>query len=214
MKIILDKYNFCNRFSLSGQRGFYKLSDKEADEIINITKKRNREECKKIWESINNKDKLPPFEEVIQDIEIEILNFGTDYIVDVVGEKTKYGREFWHIYSLLSNEIEQLELIRSLQKTEETGPYLIDTNRKYEILKPYIKRKEISFHTHCTISSILYETYYFELNEETKKWLLNYEDVFSFDGEPLEDLAFYKDEKLKFSSCTHEGYMVDKKEEE
>lgn len=214
MKKLLEKYNFCNRFSLSGHREFYKLSDAEAGEIIKITKKRNREECKNIWGNINNKGKLPSFEQVIQDIETEILNFNGDYIVDVVGEKTKYGREFWHIYSLLSNEVEQLELVKTLQSSSESGPDLIDIDRKYDFLKSYIKHKEISFHTHCSISSILFETYYFELNEETKKWLLNYDDVFSFDGEILEDLAFYKDEKLKFSSCTHEGYMIDKNKED
>lgn len=214
MKKLLERYNFCNRFSLSGHREFYKLSDDEADKIIKITKKRNREECQKIWDDIDDKYKTYSFGEVIQDIETEILNFNGDYIVDVVGEKTKYGREFWDIYSLLSNEVGQLELVKTLQKSAEAGPDLIDRDHKYEFLKPYMKHKEISFHTHCTISSILFETYYFELNEETKKWLLNYKSVFSFDGEILEDLAFYKDEKLKFSSCTHEGYTIDKNEED
>ena len=214
MKKLLEKYSFCNRFSLSGHREFYKLSDDEADKIIKLTKKLNREECKKIWENINNKDESLSFEQVMQDIETEISTFGRDYIEYEIGKKTKYGREFYHMYALLSDEVNQLELVKSLQDTSEIGPDLIDMNSKYEVLKPYIQDKEISFHTHCTISSILYETYYFELNEETKKWLSNYENVFSFDEEILQDLAFYKDNELKFSSCTHEGYSTEGDREE
>ena len=87
MKKLLEKYSFCNRFSLSGHREFYKLSDDEADKIIKLTKQLNREECKKIWENINNKDESLSFEQVMQDIETEISTFGRDYIeYEIIGK--------------------------------------------------------------------------------------------------------------------------------
>ena len=115
MEKILEKYGFCNRFSLSGHRGFYRLSNEEADEIIKITKKRNREECKKVWEIINTENDSLLFEQVIRDIETEILDFGEGYIADTVGEGTKYGIEFWFIYSLLSEELNQIKLVEKLK---------------------------------------------------------------------------------------------------
>ena len=44
----------------------------------------------------------------------------------------------------------------------------------------------------------------FSFNEETKKYLLKYNSDFDLVG--LEDLALYKDNKIKFSSCTHEKF--------
>jgi len=46
--------------------------------------------------------------------------------------------------------------------------------------------------------------YYFKLNDETKKYLLKFDNDFCL--EPLEDLAIYKDNELKFYSCTHERF--------
>ena len=43
--------------------------------------------------------------------------------------------------------------------------------------------------------------------EETKKWLLQFDT--DYDIDPFEDLAFYKENTLLFSSCTHEGYHED-----
>lgn len=46
--------------------------------------------------------------------------------------------------------------------------------------------------------------YYFNLNSETKKYLLKFQDDFCL--EPLEDLTLYKEDEIKFYSCTHEGF--------
>ena len=47
--------------------------------------------------------------------------------------------------------------------------------------------------------------YYFDLNDETKKFLLKFKNDFKIKGN-LYDLAFYKNNELIFSSCTHEQY--------
>lgn len=49
--------------------------------------------------------------------------------------------------------------------------------------------------------------FYFALNEQTTAWLAQFEHDYQFTK--LEDLAFYKGDKLLFSSCTHEGFHND-----
>ena len=155
--------------------------------------------------------------EIIEKIDENKYNINSTckgLIVDTVGQTTKYGNDFYHIYTILAEEMDQIEFVKALRNLSDQGQCLIDSNDKYDVLKPYIKHKEISFHTHCTISSSLFETYYFELNDVTRQWLLNYKDAFSFDAEPLEDFALYKDFELKFSSCTHEGFSTEGNREE
>ena len=107
---------------------------------------------------------------------------------------------------------EQLSYLENLKKSQIQYKSIVESNEKYKELIPFIKKRELSFETHCTKSSVLFETYYFELNNITKKWLLKHKSVFDFDGEnpnELQDLALYKDEELMFSSCTHEEYHSD-----
>ena len=46
--------------------------------------------------------------------------------------------------------------------------------------------------------------YYFKLNDETKKYLLQFRNDFYM--RDLDDLSLYNDDEVKFSSCTHEGF--------
>lgn len=49
-------------------------------------------------------------------------------------------------------------------------------------------------------------TYYFELNDESKKYLLKFKNEFCLSDEVgLEDLTLYKNNEVKFYSVTHEG---------
>lgn len=77
---------------------------------------------------------------------------------------------------------------------------------KNKVLRDNLIKYEISFQNHCTTSGCLMINYYFKLNGETKELLRNYKNDFEIDINSLEDLALYKDDELKFSSCTHEGF--------
>lgn len=46
--------------------------------------------------------------------------------------------------------------------------------------------------------------YYFKLNVESKNYLRQFRNDFCL--RDLDDLALYKDDEIKFSSCTHEGF--------
>ncbi len=78
---------------------------------------------------------------------------------------------------------------------------------RFLALKPYVISVTGSNSWHCTTTGGFYKIFRFRLTEETKIWLLQYKT--DYDLVDLEDLAFYKGEKLLFSSCTHEGFHCD-----
>lgn len=79
-----------------------------------------------------------------------------------------------------------------------------------EVLKFNLQDIKAGFVWHCNVSSELSKTFFFELNEDTKKWLLRHGNDYAF--EILQDLAFYNGDKLLFSSCTHERFHTDLRE--
>ena len=76
-----------------------------------------------------------------------------------------------------------------------------------EVLYENLIKKEIGFSNHCTETGSLLLTYYFKLNNQTKAWLSQFKTDYDLNG--LEDLAFYKNGKIMFSSCTHERFHTD-----
>jgi len=130
--------------------------------------------------------------------------FRCSFIADEVGKKTKYGKEykgfFWNLYHTIGLSIDR-------QKDKEK--YCIKNGKNPieqipEELKNHLLYYEVSFSNEVTTSSGLMINYYFKLNDETKKYLLKFDNDFCL--EPLEDLAIYKDNELKFYSCTHERF--------
>ena len=91
-------------------------------------------------------------------------------------------------------------------------------NKILKILDKYPKLKnnyisyKITFNTYVT-GGPLQIIYYFELNDETKEYLLEFKDDYSFNN-GLEDLALYKDDKILYASCTHERFRYDYLSEE
>ena len=129
--------------------------------------------------------------------------FQCTFIASEVGKTTKYGNEhkgfFYHLYYDIANNIDR-------QKNKEH--YCIDgkispMEQIPQELKENFLYYEISFFNSVTTGGLMIN-YYFNLNDETKKYLLKFRnDLYIY---PLEDLTFYKEDKIKFYSCTHEGF--------
>ena len=130
--------------------------------------------------------------------------FHCSFIVDNVGKTTKYGNEhkgfFWHLYHDIAMNIDR-------QKNKET--YCV-SNGKSPLeqipseLKKHFLYYEISYFNSVTESDGLMINYYFKFNKETKQYLLKFRNDLCINV--LEDLTFYKDDEVKFYSCTHEGF--------
>lgn len=128
-----------------------------------------------------------------------------NFIVDNIGKITKYGSEyknfFYNFYAKISENI-------NYENSKEKFCYYNGKNpieQLPDVLKKHLKYYEISFYNSVTTSlDRLMINYYFPLNEETKKFLLSFRN--DFDIPDLEDLTIYKDNKIKFYSCTHEEF--------
>lgn len=142
----------------------------------------------------------------ISDKEIEEMKknfFRVSFIADRVGEITKYGEKkdgfFRNLYSAISMIIE----IEN-NKEEYCKNGLDPINQVPDELKKYLLYYKISFYNEVTVTSVPMINYYFKFNEETKRYLLNFKNDFELNE--LEDLSLYKDNKVLFSSCTHESF--------
>ena len=207
MENILRKYSDCNVFSLSRYYEDYNITKKEATKITEDLKRFNREECYK--QLFYNKDIKPSsYDKIIDDVENELSKSEKRTTQE---EKKYFENGLWHIYHSLCMQKEQIQLLEQLQNSKIEYKSIVESEQRYKELIPFVKKRELAFYTHCTVGP-LFETYFFELNDITKKWLLTYKSVFDFndeDSSDLQDLALYKDEELKFSSSTHERYHSD-----
>jgi len=130
--------------------------------------------------------------------------FHCSFISDNVGKSTKYGSEyrnfFWNLYH---------DIAMMVDRQRDKDMYCISGGKSPleqipDELKEHFLYYEVSFNNAVTISGGLMINYYFKLNEQTKKYLLQFRNDFALTG--LEDLTLYKDDEVKFSSCTHEGF--------
>ena len=153
-------------------------------------------------------DKLEKYRKMgMSDEEINEMKenfFRCSFIVDQVGKITKYGNEymgfFWNLYHDIAMNIER-------QKNKEI--YCINNGKSplEQIpleLKEHFLYYEVSYFNSVTISGGLMINYYFKFNDETKKYLLRFRNDFYL--RDLEDLTLYKDDEIRFSSCTHEEF--------
>lgn len=221
MENILVACKECNIFSLSTDFGNEKLSREEAYKALKILKESHKEELLEEYNKVNGKSTLPDFFELYCHIENECIEFRKKYmdyyidkfgsfecsfIADHVGEDTLYEDPielFWTFYNTLGMDLDaKIKLETLLSSNCKINPTDILNEEAYLLLKPWLIKYEISFITHCTEGGLA-KTFYFELNDETKKWLLQFPSDFEIKGN-LQDLALYKGNKLLFSSCTHE----------
>ncbi len=225
MQYILDKFGQCNIFSLTSalQVKSIPATDKKRllDENLNDEKQYLLDRYEYF---LQNEHLSVDFEALFNDIVKECEQFCEDvknsnfpitarfngtspFICDHVGKDTKYSEPrglIWHFYHNIQNVLMANE---DLANMPETKTFQLDTvvqNTDSALVNNFV-RHEYTFTSHCT-KGPLQLVLYFRLNDETKKWLLQFKTDFDLEGSTYEDLALYSDEKLEFSSCTHEGF--------
>ena len=224
---LLDKYgDIANRFSLScpydGCNGeTYYISE----EFAGIAKKEINDWCRKTAEEqVKNLSGLPPFEKLYEEIEEEYRALykekeefarghgGNIFFCDEFAKgNTKYKEptELWHVYhnaEFAAMCARELEKMKSSEKTRDLCEEL-KADAADGALIQNLEDIKVSYLNHCTAGGCLLKTFYFTLNEDTKKWLLRHKD--DYDLDILKDLAFYNDDDILFSSCTHERFHTD-----
>lgn len=227
---LLDIYgDIANSFSLTcpyngyDEKGevLYKISDGLAEiaerEIRLWARNSSREQLK-------NCENLPPFDELYAEIEREYEEFylkneefakqhgGNAFICDAFARgETEFTQpsELWHVYNSVEFAANCVRTLRKMKEATAEKPLCTEIDGE-EVLKFNLQDVKVGFSWHCTVSSELGKTFFFELNEDTKKWLMRHKDDYDFGT--LQDLAFYNGEKILFSSCTHEGFHTDLRE--
>lgn len=226
MQYLLNKYRDCNYFVLCAYYGENKLDKTQAEYAMESLIKDDRNYTLKVYDKLKEQYNLKDYEILYNEIKKECENFGkknrdkylkkygffqNSFICDHVGKDTKYSEPtalFWHFYHMLGNEVDVREQLNKLTELKQDFRITdILDKEEYKPLKKYLVDVNITFTTHCTGGPLSAE-FKFILNEDTKKWLLTHKNDYDFNGD-LEDLAFYFNDKLKFSSCTHEGFHND-----
>lgn len=222
MPELLKKYEDCDEFSLTTYYGENGLTATECERIYKAEEEKTKARLFALYQ--NNQAEIQiPFETLFADIFAECKAFDNaknrkkykemfqnSFICDDVGQSTRYEKPlafFWHAYHALGMLLDIKASLLSRTNLPKNDNLSALNEQKYALLKPHVTRCELAHENHCTQTGSSLLTYYFALNEQTKAWLLQFEDDYAFDG--LEDLAFYKGRKLQFSSCTHEGFHSD-----
>ena len=199
--------------------GKYKLNQQMADKIIDETYKYFQKNNKRIYEKLNKqKYNLPTFEKFIEHIEsINKIDFtkikdGMNLVENCLCDKFSLKQlqykepvELWHIYHNYDflNSV-KYSAMNMVKLTEERPLDYELYLGKFKDLKNSLIKIDVTHIWHCTISGQLSKVFYFKLNKESINWLLQHKNIYDFKW--LDDLAFYKNNKCIFSSCTHEGF--------
>lgn len=221
---LLEKFDECDTFSLTGSIENVIITSESKNFALDEIKKINRTYLLEYYNKLKDQYSFIPFDDLYNEIEKECIDFeitqkdiymkkygffDNSFICDCVmseknGKRTKYTEPegfFWHFYHLMGQNLDRKLYVEKLNNNKLNAIDKIKDN----LLKKNLIKYEILFHNHCTESGSLMINYYFKLNEETKKWLLQFKNDFAIEGE-LDDLAFYKNDEIKFSSCTHEKF--------
>ncbi len=225
MKYILDKFNYCNKFSLSSSLPITKIPSNDKKNLLEQNLQNEKESLSQYYQHFSKKENIVvDFETLYNDIVKECRKFykkiqGKDittllnndsspFIADHVGKDTKYSEPIsliWHFYHNIQQVFMSNDALSNMLEIDKFNIDDIVTKEKDVSLKNNFLKYEYTFTTHCT-KGPLQLVLYFNLNDDTKKWLLQFKDDFDLGNSEFEDLAFYDNNKLKFSSCTHEGF--------
>ncbi len=224
MSAILDKFAFCDKFSLTWASVVEQVPQEEKDRLSNIHLQQQKVLLRQYYDrTVQDKNVLPEFDVLIEEIFDECKQFhkkiegrdiseffGTDFspfICDHVGKDTKYSEPLnfcWHAYHNLHMVLMSDERLGKMTVGSDYILQVLD-DPKYAALKDNLINYEFTYQTHCTGGN-LQLVYYFKLNDQTKEWLNQFENDYAIEGSGFEDLAIYNGDKVEFSSCTHEGF--------
>lgn len=226
MEYILDTCHDCDMFSLSLAKPITSVSTEAkgqlADEFLASEKERMRDYYKHYAEDEDLK-KLADYDTLFDEVYSEAKEFYAQFenkeigeliaqkidpfLCDYVGKTTKYDKPhnfFWHLYHTCQNVIMNGDSLKNLPIDEDFANKVFE-NDFNKSLKSNLTKIKYTYSTHCTIGP-LQLVYYFKLNDETKQWLNQFEDDYALEDSDFEDLAIYKGDEIRFSSCTHEGF--------
>lgn len=236
MEGLLNRYHEATMFSLTSPYqdeysnehpyGIYYVSPEDAKRAYHIVQQEGLSQLARYYERFTEEEKqsLPPYEQLLQSIEEETIEHwdrvvhqrlpldDSPFIHDqMMMGKTRFHKPqaLWHFYHHYSMMVSTYQVVLNAmqQNTKKKDLHAIFLDPLYAPLKTSLIKTEMTFSWHCTTSSQLSIVYYFVLNEATKEWLKQFNN--DYELRTMEDLAFYRDESLLFSSCTHEGFHVD-----
>lgn len=215
MKEILAKVPRADCFCLiSDFKG--SLSIEMAQSLLEKTISETLSRCKFIYENLTAEEvqKLPPFKTLLETIFIEWASTFTSQ--DSASDFEKFKRltkskqndeilsSFYTQFNVLSEcKISLDNAVNSTEKISLAKELDRDNNLS---LKNALIDLELGFSSHSCVTTKLLKMFRFSLNEQTKKWLLNYENDYEIEG--FYDLAFYCGEELLFSSRTAERQHI------
>ncbi len=89
----------------------------------------------------------------------------------------------------------------------ELNDFINNIRENYELIE-----RDLTFHNHCTTSTAVMENYTFSLNDSLKQVFFKMDNIFSnveiIDELIMDDPAFYKDNNVFLSICSHEQYAT------
>lgn len=209
MEYTLKKFGDCDSFSLSTVwKKDFLLTKEQAEHVLKDYEDAIVEGLRQEYAAMSDdeKAKLPPFDELWNDykerycpIAKEIVLSGKIVLLKHEGVPQNLIN-FWTSCNTLGFCQGKIEMFLRDGTTppEDTLP------PEYAPIKPYLIKVVPSFFHHCASGGAFKCHFFFELNDATKEWLLQYPHP-DCTPAPLEDLALYKDGYIKLSTCSHEG---------
>ncbi|MGN0814839.1 MAG: hypothetical protein ACI4MH_06385 [Candidatus Coproplasma sp.] len=199
--------------------GLYRMDRADGERALEVLNKCLRDDAYSQYALLSDeeKGKLEPFDVIYGKICAKCRSFvagraeeNRRSFCDTVSENSEWGDApwVWHAFnnaSFYERSKYIIEKSYNLPLTRDVCAPLDD--EKFAVLKRNLIRYEITFSWHCTLSGMPHTVFYFALNDQTIAYLAQFEHDYQF--EKLEDLVFYKGDKLLFSSCTHEGFHTD-----
>lgn len=223
MNEILDIFSNCDKFSLTSTIPITEIPKKDKIKLLNNHLNDVKQRLQDIYNKASQTEtSLPEFNVLFDDIVDECTKFygnirGKDiiklcnngnspFICDHIGKDTKYSEPLkliWPFYHNIQQVLMSDDNLINLSECNELNTEKIFSDSKDKILKENLLSYEFTYLTHCT-DGPLQLVLYFPLNENTKKWLLQFENDYDLGNSNFEDLAIYNKGEIKFSSCTHE----------
>lgn len=223
MRGILEKYlPIADSFELVAPfEPTVKMTEEEGRKALELLQRSVTDEWTAIYDAIPTEDKalIPPMEALFERVESECKKeyekckqnnqfFDSAKVLEKCKKPYADLEEMWEFYNLAGMLVENRDIIeRCKSAPDERKGYAELELPKNVALKKSLLSVTPTFCWHCTVGGNVSNVFRFALNKETAAWLAAYQS--DYDLEELEDLAFYKGDKLLFSSCTHECFHTD-----